>query len=278
MSQQAVLAARAAGRSPDQTQITGVREPYVDGPTVASIQTIFQRSRLSRQSWSPRQLQGRLDSRHAWRNDARGSVDIFKERYSPSVTKLNVWLLVDASGSMAGSRACRAQDVVATLIEAYKWQPTIRLHVWQHNANENVSMYRVYEPGTGNKVEQMLKNIAGGNADGFALQWVGDKARKARRPDERDLVIVISDGQPSVHGKDATKNDLSVFSSTVSARLRSKGVEVMSVAIAGDRGANAAMYGPESVVRFRESEPTAWSDLARDFASIFGRILRDAHR
>ena len=74
------------------------REPYINAATAAGIQTVFNRTRLSHQTWESRQLTGRLDGRQAWRNDARGSIDIFRERKQPSPTRLDVHILVDSSG------------------------------------------------------------------------------------------------------------------------------------------------------------------------------------
>ena len=110
----------------------------------------------------------------------RGSIDIFRERQQQSPTMLDVHLLVDASGSMSGDRACRAQDMAATLVDAFKRIPTVRVHVWQHNASSGTaSVYRVYEPGMSlDGMTQMLNHIDGGNADGFALQAVGERARE----------------------------------------------------------------------------------------------------
>jgi uncharacterized protein with von Willebrand factor type A (vWA) domain len=276
MDQIEALARQNAGRDPNEIKGWGERAPYIDGPTVASIQTTFQRSRLSHQGWRSRQLEGRLDARHAFRNDARGAVDIFKERSAPSATKLDVWLLVDSSGSMRGERACRAQDVVGTLIEAFKRITTVRLHVWQHNAGSGVNLYRVYEPGKPSKVHAMLNNNGGGNADGFALQAVGEMAIRQSRADTKVVLIVISDGIPSVHGDGATNWNITDHSALVAQTLRRKGAKVMSVAIAGSNEAHRHMYGVENVVDFDRKSPTRWADLARGFAATFGRLLREA--
>jgi cobalamin biosynthesis protein CobT len=248
-----------------QVQVGGRREPYVDATAVAAIHTVFSRSRLSHQAWQARQDYGRLDSRSAWRADAKGASDIFRERRLPSPTKLNVHLLVDASGSMLGNRACRAQDMAATIVKAFERIPTVRIGVWQHHAGgDECALYRVIEPGAPNKLPDMLENIGGGNADGFALQWVGERAAKAARPDERTLVIVISDGLPSVRGAGARAPILD-HSTLVANTLRNKGVDVMSVAIAGDDAAHKYMYGERNVVNFTGD----WAQLARDFASTF---------
>lgn len=249
------------------------RKPYVDAGTAASLQTVFNRTRLSHQTWESRQLHGRLDGRQAWRNDARGHVDIFRERRQPSPTKLDVYLLVDASGSMYGDRACRAQDMVGTLVEAFKRIPTVRVHIYQHNAHAGVcEVYRVYEPGSSPEgMNTMLYNLGGGNADGFALLAVGTKAAQAKRPDTKALVIVISDGLPSVSGLGA-RGDILDHSKLVTQDLARKGVGVMGVAIAGDFRAHEQMYGIGSSVLFTGD----WGKLGRDFAAVFGKALASA--
>lgn len=276
MEQQEALALAAKGRNPNEVVQHMKREPYVDGPTVASIQTTFQRSRLSHQSWSSRLMEGRLDSRHAFRNDARGVVDIFKDRKAQSATRLDVWLLVDASGSMGGAKACRSQDVVATMVEAFKRIPTVNLHVWQHNASQSVELYRVYERNVGSTADEMLLHVLGGNADGFALQAIADRAVRDVRRDTKVLVIVLSDGLPSVHGRGATNYDIKGHSTIVAEGMRRKGVSVMAVAIDGPTTAHAEMYGAENVVPFNRASPTKWGDFARALAGTFGRLLRDA--
>lgn len=275
VEQQLAIVQQQAGRDPNEIVDYGKREPYIDGATVASIQTVFARSRLSHRGWQPRQLEGRLDSRAVWRSDARGHVDIFRERHAPSVTKVDVWLLVDASGSMRGSNACRAQDVVGTLVEAFKRQPSVTLHVYQHNASAEVSLYRVWEPGRAPKVNQMLENVSGGNADGFALQAIGERALRARRPDTKTVIVMVSDGLPSVHGRGATNYEITKHSALVAQTLRDKGVQVMAVAIAGANDQHIKMYGAENVVPFNQRSERRWSDLARSFSAIFAKTIRE---
>jgi len=261
------------GTQPDRSHEVvryGHREPYVHGGTVASIQTVFNRMRLSHTGWARRELHGRLDGQQAWRYDARNQVDIFRERRMPSPTKLNVHLLLDASGSMSGERACRAQDLAGTFVEAFKRIPTVRIHVYQHNANQVANVYRVFKPGMSTvKLNTMLGNIGGGNADGFALQAIGQVVTAHQRRDEQDLIIVISDGLPSVTGAGATGNIID-HSTLVTQNLHRKGVMVMGVAIAGDVNAHRAMYGEDNVVGFSGD----WGKLSRDFAAVFGAVLR----
>jgi nitric oxide reductase activation protein len=229
-------------------------------------------------------MDGRLDSRHAWRNDARGSVDIFRDRRARSTTKVRAYLLVDASGSMGGvhpqrrTKAMLAQDTTATLAMALGRISTVDLTVYQHSASSNGNMYirKAYDRIT-HRIEGMAQwGEGGGNADGFALRWVGEQALRERRPDEKIMIIVISDGLPSVHGRNSTNRDLIQFSHTEATALRKRGVAVLSVTIeeGATQGHARNMYGPENVVPFDPKSPTAWPDLARGLADLFGRVLR----
>jgi cobalamin biosynthesis protein CobT len=262
------MARKEADRSNEVTH--GYRKPYINAATAAGIQTVFNRTRLSHQSWEARQLAGRLDGRQAWRNDARGSIDIFRDRRLPSPTKLDVHILVDGSGSMSGGRICRAQDMAGTLVDAFKRVPTIRVHVYQHYATQGVTtIHRVYEPGDSlDGLNLMPTMIAGGNADGFALEAVGLRAAQQKRPDTKSLVIMVSDGLPSVAGVGAT-GDILDHSTLVTQMLKRKGVDVMAVAIAGDSRAHERMYGTGSSVLFTGD----WNQLNRDFAGVFGKAL-----
>lgn len=253
----------------------GEREPYVDATTVAAIQNVFNRTRLSHQGWEAGQVYGRLDARNAWRSDAIGAKDIFRDRRTASPTILNVAILVDASGSMQGERACRAQDMAGTLVRAFQRIPTVKLSVWQHNATRSVAIYRNYERGSANRLNQMLTHIDGGNADGFALEFIGQRLLKVARRDEVNLVIVISDGLPSQKGNGAVPGTNIVDHSTlVATELRRKGCQVMSVAIAGDTTTHRLMYGEGNVVPFTND----WGKLSRDFASVFGRVIAGRDR
>jgi hypothetical protein len=171
---------------------------------------------------------------------------------------------------MHGDRICRAQDMAGTLVDAFKRIPTVRVHVYQHNAEQGVTnIFRVYEPGDSLEgLTKMLHHIAGGNADGFALEAVGMRAASMKRADTKSLVIMVSDGLPSVSGVGATA-DIRDHSRLVTQNLARKGVGVMAVAIAGDKRAHEYMYGEGSSVLFTGD----WNELNRSFAAVFGKAL-----
>lgn len=252
------------------------RDPQVNPAVVASIQTVFNRSRLSRQGWQSRLLEGRVDGRAVYRNDAKGSLDIFRERNAPTITKVNLWVIIDSSGSMNGTKIERAQDLAGTLVAAFQRIPSVRLQVWQHNAQGDgeVNLYRVYGPGK-NIINKMRSNVGGGNADGFAMQAIGDLALRAGRPDERTIVWMISDGLPSVPGTGSVNRDLASHSTIVCSALRAKGLTIIATAIAGFNQDFVKMYSPEWIMQFKVNVPAqqAWIDLGQQIGAIVGRAL-----
>lgn len=263
-------------KEPQVSDYWSDRDPVVNPAVVAAIQTTFNRSRLSRQGWQSRLLEGRIDGRQVYRNDAKGALDIFRERNAPTITKVNLWVIIDSSGSMNGTKIDRAQDLAGTLAAAFQRIPSVRLQVWQHNAmgDGDVNLYRVYGPGK-NTLKQMRQNVGGGNADGFAMQAIGDLALRAGRPDERTIVWMISDGLPSAMGTGSTRHDLANHSTIVCAQLRAKGLTIIATAIEGFNDAFVQMYSPEWIMQFRTSLPAdkAWIDLGQQTGAIVGRAL-----
>lgn len=267
------------------------RKPFVHKGVVAAIQTVFQRARTGRHAWAPRSLHGRIDGRHVWRNDALASVDIFRDRHGASPTKLNVWLLVDASGSMSGmfgdgTRKSKAQDLTATLVEAFKYIPSVDLQVWQHDyQGERCIMYHVYERGM-NKIAAMIGNGGYGNADGFAIDFLADRIKRSQRADSRSVLIVLSDGLPT---DKARGNDRKPWEHVQVAAedLRTAGVDVFAVDIApaakeynaegrwvpGKKRNSDPLYGEENVIPFDVDDPRCWERLALGFAQQFGEAL-----
>lgn len=250
------------------------RTPYVDPGLVASIQQVFVETKMSHASWSNRQFYGRFDGRQVHRYVTNGDTDLYRRRSQPSPTKLNVHILVDSSGSMWGHNISNAQDATATLVAAFGGSPEVRVHVWQHNAvASGADIYKAWEPGMPiDALRNMPGRVAGGNADGFALDAVGQRALDTGLPDELNLVIMVSDGAPSAHGAGATNPDLIAHSQVVVRNLRQQGVHVLSVAIAGGAGVNEQMYGKDNNVPFNGD----WNALARTFGAVFGDLLRRA--
>lgn len=258
-----------------------MRVPYRNKAMVAAIQTVFARSREGYRAWVPRSLRGRPDARHVWRSDATGAADIFRDRHGASPTRLDVWLLVDGSSSMTapfglsggGSRIERAQDLSATLIDAFQRVPSVALQVWQHAANQGtVNMWQIYGPGV-NRVAQMNTLSVGGNADAFALTFIAERAKRNLRQDARACIVVLSDGLPSAGGEGATATTIAHLRIVVS-EIRQMGIDVFAVSIQPDAEKSTRFYGEANVLDFDVDNPRCWDKLALDFARRFGETLR----
>jgi len=296
--------------------------PAVDAGTVQAVRLAFQRQRTGRRNWETRQTAGRIDPRNVWRNDATQMTDIFRDRRAPGATKVNVHLLVDSSGSMdwpdrpvteadraywkntpignkhwprgIKRRIERATDISATLTEAFRSIPTVRvsvtLHTAQFHGDADITLYKVVESGRGaENIPSMVKMADGGNGDGYAIKHVVDLLRKESRSDEVSLLIVISDGLPSwLADRDpntwyslpldqqALANDGTALVFNAVNEARERGVRVLSVAIA-DGINQSGMYGKDNVIPFDcESDDNPWGRLAVTFGAALGDTLAEA--
>ena len=279
----------------------GFHEPIVHAAVVSAVRTAFVRSRTSPRAWAHRLDEGRLDPRNVWRAGATGKRDIFRDRLAPGATKVNVHILVDGSGSMAGtdqladdgvtqvSRIIKAMDITATLVDAFRGQPQVRLNVWMHNTVSQygeIAMWPIVTNGQGRQnVGLMRSAVGGGNGDGYAIKWVGDKVHRSHRKGEVDLLIMVSDGLPSwlSQGRDPGVYDYTtgtykgdgnngvklVFNAVQ--ELRDRGTRTLAIAIAPNAN-QAEMYGEDNVIPFDGD----WSQLAVDIGAALGKVLADA--
>jgi hypothetical protein len=272
-------------------------EPVVHASVVSAVRTAFARSRTSPSTWKHRQNEGRVDPRSVWRQEATNRTDIFRDRTAPGATKVNVHILVDGSGSMSSkdqkdldgnvtSRINAAMDVTATLADAFRRQPQVRLNVWLHNTvgeqGGEVAVFPIITEGRGREnVAYMGMAVGGGNGDGYAIKWVGDKVRRGHRKGEVDLLIVVSDGLPSylspavydhwdpVTGTYRNSGVALVFNAVQ--ELRDQHTSVLSVAIAPNPN-QEEMFGEDGVVPFTGD----WGELAVNIGSLLGRTLLSA--
>lgn len=278
-------------------------EPNIDGGTVHAVRLAFQRSRSGSRAWAGHQPAGRLDSRACWRNTALRDRDIFRDKVAPTVTKVNAYILVDGSGSMSWPvdrdpslpmhqwkdpnatgrpRIEAATDVVATLVEAFRHISSVRLNVWLHNTaihtrDADINMVEVIRNGKGREHLRRLPDLVeNGNGDGYAIKWLAAKMQRDTRPDEVALLIVVSDGLPSVLVRGARNLDQEALVFNAANEARDHGVNVLSVAIA-KVPAQTTMYGRENVIPFWTPEdPEAWGVLAAEFGATLGRTLSAA--
>jgi len=277
-------------------------EPTVHAAVVAAVRTAFVRSRTSPRVWAHRLDEGRLDPRNVWRQQATARTDIFRDRTAPGATKVNVHILVDGSGSMtsgdqhnedgsSASRIEKAIDIAATLTDAFRGQPTVRLSVWMHNTMSQfgeVAMWPIVTNGQGRQnIGFMAGAVGGGNGDGYAIKWVGEKVRRTHRKGEVDLLIVVSDGLPSwlSSGRDIGRYDYTTGTYTGDGNngvklvynavqeLRDRGVRTLSIAITPNNN-QVEMYGEDGTIPFTGD----WAELAVNIGKALGDTLSAAAR
>jgi Mg-chelatase subunit ChlD len=245
---------------------------------VASIRKAFLLAKTSKDAWKSMQREGRPDVRQAARI-SRGEQDVFKRKTGTSTTRVKVSVLIDASGSMSNTdsfiqhpqdpaqtvrveRRMAAAVFGATIATALGRIPTVTLDVFQHAAYSGhmVIKYR-WAKGTPVAVfNDSHRSIgAGMNADGHALYAVTERMRRELRRGEKGIIMVVSDGQPSVYG-DGDSNTGQALIDAV-AHARRYGIAVIAVAIDGSD--QSVFYGPKGVVQFTGNWNALGSALAR---------------
>jgi len=254
---------------------------------VASIRKAFTLAKTSRDSWVTAKREGKIDFRRA-PAASRGAQDIFKRKTGASTTHVKVSVLIDASGSMSGhdsyvshptvvgrkvtvTRRMAAAVFGATIAEALGRVPTVHLDVFQHSAGGG-RMYIKWRWSRGTPVavfNQALNGIGGGgNADGHALYAITEKMRREIKRGERGVILVVSDGLPSMYGNGGTGDAGQALVDAV-AHARKQGYTVLAVAIDGSD--QSAYYG-DGVVPFTGD----WNALGGTLAKHIGKAL--AHR
>ena len=271
---------------------TNVTKPE-DRPMVASrLASIISSQRRGRARPDPAHRSGRIDRRTLYRA-ATGDGRIFNRPGAPSPTNLRVVVILDLSGSMRGMEIDRASQMAWDLILASQRVPTVSIEVWGHTTNYYyspseipagltgapaeslygyISVYELYQPGmTLDAFHRAIQNVDfSGNEDGFAFKTVADDVFKRRKPSERVLFVIVSDGAP-YYRVDAEENQKYSHVRAVVNDMRRKGAAVISVSVSASLRAKvqAAMYGHESVIQYN-NEPAI---LTRDIARVIGRAL-----
>jgi hypothetical protein len=213
---------------------------------------------------------GRVSGHRVYRV-AAGFDTVFTRREALSPDRLDLHLLVDASGSMAARAwnewdAPRLVEVAGTLTaniaEALQRVPGIRVHIWAHNYSWNgTALWDVYDGRRGDKINRVRAiDASGGNNDASAIRALGEVIRRERSPRERSVMVVLSDGAPN--------EDESWVRGAVES-VRKDGIGVISVAIDGGlTETQNECYLPEYVVPWEGD----WDLLGRKMAKIMGRL------
>ena len=219
---------------------------------------------------------GRISGSRAYRVRA-GFDTVFTRRDALSPDRLDVHLLIDASGSMNGregltynpnrgrweqgqKRLTLAATLVANIAEALDHLPFVRVHVWAHNTDGSAILWDVYDSRGGDLHRVRDIKTAGGNNDASVIRALGERILRERSPRERSLMVVMSDGAPC---------EPHPWVAGAVEAVREKGIGVISVAVTGGlTKTQEACYGVENVVPWEND----WDKLGRGIARIMGRL------
>lgn len=277
---------------------------------VAAIRKAFTLAKTGHRGWKAIQREGRFDVRQAPRI-SRGAQDVFKRKVGRSTTRVKVSVLLDASGSMNFEDATlrnpgRPEERVtvrrrmaaavfgATIAQALGTVPTVDLDVFEHGAGfgDQLTIKWRWSKGTPVAVFNETANRGlrqSGNADGHALYAVTERLAREIRRDERGIIMVVSDGLPSIYSTTGTvslptrligesehhyEERCRTFQAGQAlvdavAHARKRGFEVIAVAIDGSD--QSVYYGPQGVIRFTGD----WNALGSALARHVGAAMAD---
>lgn len=190
---------------------------------------------------------GRLDIKRY--TGSRKTARIFSKRTTPkNVSDMAVLVLIDCSGSMRGKKERIAKETAIGLAEALAKVkiPYKVIGFTADNVYEGISYSAIhfhYVNWHDSKRERIkLSNIAAGgnNFDGYSIRYAGELL--AKRPEERKLLLVVSDGQPAcVHYAYGSLNGIA--DTTRAIRLVTKKVKTIGIAIDANVEVLHKMYG-----------------------------------
>lgn len=205
---------------------------------------------------------GRLDQKGLARI-AEGDVRIFERRTAPSPGRYDVWVMVDASGSMADELKYASQ-VAHALASAVQGTPSVRMTIWAWSSPFRASsayagVAKVWT--TGQPTDQIFKMAGlrtGGTPDGTILKWAAKAIKREIRGEETPVIIFISDGSGDAHMNERV------------VEARAKGIVVKSVSF------GSWMSSKHQEERFGRGNFVPWMGsiikTAKPLADLFARI------
>ena len=171
---------------------------------------------------------------------ASSSGKIFKKNIMPNdEPELAVSILIDGSGSMYGTRELMAQKT-AVIISEFCKRVYVPFAVATHNYGSDVYIYPQsdFEDETIEKYRLGNSFASGCNRDGAALRWAINGL--LARPEERKIMIIISDGYPSAYnGMDEATKDIKACVK----QCEKNNILLIAAAIGDDKKNIESLYG-----------------------------------
>lgn len=247
-----------------------------DPSVQAALRQAFTSRKTSHENKSIASTGSRLSGNRLYRART-GSSAVFVRREGISPDRLDVHFVVDASSSMGvpsytrdaagqpiftGTRMSSAQTLTANLVEALLRLPAIRQHVWSFRDSGHTTMLGdVLDTRQGHGVERIrTMQPGGGTPTATAVRAIGERVIAERKPRERSIVIVLTDGQPS--------EEVAWVRAAVNS-LNDQHVAVLAVAISnGLTDSLRQCYGADNVVIWHDD----WRRLGRELGQALGRL------
>jgi hypothetical protein len=249
------------------------RREVVPSPAASSaIGNALIRSRTGHTGIERGMTRGRCDSKSLYRiadNDYR----LFHRRVAPSPGRYLIHMLVDWSGSMAGQPQTDVMDVVASIANASRHVPSMRMMVggWTSPQNNRAAylsdrsvvagLYEAWRSGQPiTAIGDLGRITEGGTPDAWVLRHAIDAIRRDAQPGEQPVIMMLSDGQ----GYTAEVKKAVEYAAE-------KGVRVVSVAIghAIDEDTQKEVYGHGNYVPWAGDIIATAAPLAR----LIGRMV-----
>jgi hypothetical protein len=179
--------------------------PYADRELAAAGKAAsFLRATLDlpsedRHYWDPGYTRGQLDESSLWQI-ASGitSPRCFQQPETVQLPAIFLSLLVDCSGSMAGTEMSRARSLALAFARALDGHPKCKVSVAGHTERGgDVQLFIVKSP-TGPLVERAFGslNAQSGNLDAYALQAYAKHIASQMGDHDTGMIALICDGEP----------------------------------------------------------------------------------
>ena len=168
---------------------------------------------------------------------------IFSRKRLPSEKKdLAVALLLDESGSMSWCDRIRSARNAAIIVYDFCTAMDIPVMIMGHTEHEDVVLYPYTDfDSCGEKDRYRLMDISArrDNRDGAALRYVAERLLK--QPEEKKLLMLVSDGQPLARGYSGVEAEADLRS--IKQEFSNKGVLFVAAAIGSDKENIERIYG-----------------------------------
>lgn len=183
---------------------------------------------------------GKLDVKRL--SDGRVTSRVFTKRRDPNKTDTAVFIAVDESGSMSGSKIDYARETAIAFAETFG-RLKIPLSIMGFTADTGADAvhdhFLHWRNGPGDRLKLTAIRAQANNFDGYSIRYASRLLQK--RPELHKLLIVVSDGQPACqryHGVDGIADTREAI------REAGRKHAILGVAIGDqDTGIIKAMYG-----------------------------------